>query len=679
MCFVRPNTVGVSGRAKHFRVRRGVKGGRRFIRRIHTVCVGRLSYVEHQLGANRNNLVYIFNDTLNNSCPIAKVPNETCETFPIPTLIQHRKKRIDNTSCRDGSNLLKIETSRVPIANTSGTLSLCTLNCRSSRNKSVSINDYIQSNNIDLMVLTETWLGSNTDNAILSELTPNGYNFTNNPRVDRRGGGLAIIHEKQVSVKPANKDAKYTNFEHLECSVGVKNKFIRIAVIYRPPPSKSNKFKNSVFFEEWTNYLDSLVLIPGELLITGVLNFHLDDPNDKDARTFTELLTEHGLKQHISDETHRLGHTLDVLITREDSPILQGTPFVADPGICDNNGNRSGDHLAIRTLLRLSKAPRERRTVTFRKIHDINIDKFRNDLDFSNVTYKEASVEKLIIHYNRVLTATIDVHAPQKSKEIVIRPNTPWFTDDLYSAKRDRRRAERTMRRTNLAVHNDIFNQKCMQVTKLIQHCKSQFYINKIQEIGSDSKQLFKLTNNLMGNTNLSVLPEHDSEIDLASKFGEFFIGKIQKIRENLCSLTKSPTMEVVLRADIKFDGIPLEAFEPVSIAEVCDIIGDAPTKSCELDPIPTNVLKQCLESPLPIVTEIINKSFSEASVPLDFKKAIVRPLIKGQGLDKDEFKNYRPVSNLPFLSKVLEKAVASRLEKHLNAYQLHDNVQSAY
>ncbi|XP_062582897.1 uncharacterized protein LOC134244661 [Saccostrea cucullata] len=401
--------------------------------------------------------------------------------------------------------------------------------------------------------------------------------------------------------------------------------------------------------------------------------------SQKISQIFRELLAEHGLKQHISDATHRLGHTLDVLITREDSSILKGIPFVADPGICDNNGNRSGDPLAIRTLLRLSKAPRERRTVIFRKIHDINIDNFRKDLDFSSVTYKEASVEKLIIHYNRVLTATIDVHAPLKSKEIVIRPNTPWFTDDLYSAKRDRRKAERLMRRTNLAVHKDIFNQKCMQVTKLIQHCKSQFYINKIQEIGSDSKQLFKLTNNLMGNTNLSVLLEHDSEIDLASKFGEFFIGKIQKIRENLCSLTKSPTREVVLRADIKFDGIPLEAFEPMSIAEVCDIIGDAPTKSCKLDPIPTNVLKQCSESILPIITEIINKSFSEASVPLDFKKAIVRPLIKRQGLDKDEFKNYRPVSNLPFLSKVLEKAVASRLEKYLNDYQLHDNVQSAY
>jgi hypothetical protein len=81
----------------------------------------------------------------------------------------------------------------------------------------------------------------------------------------------------------------------------------------------------------------------------------------------------------------------------------------------------------------------------------------------------------------------------------------------------------------------------------------------------------------------------------------------------------------------------------------------------------------------LPIITEIINRSFSNATVPASFKNAIVRPLIKRPGLDNDELKNYRPVSNLPFLSKILEKAVASRLDQHLNTNELNDHAQSAY
>ena len=69
----------------------------------------------------------------------------------------------------------------------------------------------------------------------------------------------------------------------------------------------------------------------------------------------------------------------------------------------------------------------------------------------------------------------------------------------------------------------------------------------------------------------------------------------------------------------------------------------------------------------------------AESTVPSMFKQAIVRPLLKKTGLDNNIFKNYRPVSNLPFLSKVLEKVVAMRLEEHLIKNQLHDPLQSAY
>jgi len=68
-----------------------------------------------------------------------------------------------------------------------------------------------------------------------------------------------------------------------------------------------------------------------------------------------------------------------------------------------------------------------------------------------------------------------------------------------------------------------------------------------------------------------------------------------------------------------------------------------------------------------------------ESKVPLSFKKANIRPLLKKPNLDKEELKSYRPVSNLPFLLKILEKLVAKRLETHLSSHRLHDNLQSAY
>ena len=65
--------------------------------------------------------------------------------------------------------------------------------------------------------------------------------------------------------------------------------------------------------------------------------------------------------------------------------------------------------------------------------------------------------------------------------------------------------------------------------------------------------------------------------------------------------------------------------------------------------------------------------------VPTEFKKAIVKPLLKKKGLDSENLKNFRPVSNLTFVSKVIEKVVASRLHEHINAYKLHEEMQSAY
>jgi protein-disulfide isomerase-like protein with CxxC motif len=99
-----------------------------------------------------------------------------------------------------------------------------------------------------------------------------------------------------------------------------------------------------------------------------------------------------------------------------------------------------------------------------------------------------------------------------------------------------------------------------------------------------------------------------------------------------------------------------------------------APLKSCELDPIPTPILTSCLDSLLPMITAIVNKSLEESHVPTS--TAVVRQLLKKLCLDKEEFKNYRPVSNLPFISKILQKVVSTRLEEHINSHSLQDNLQ---
>ena len=116
-----------------------------------------------------------------------------------------------------------------------------------------------------------------------------------------------------------------------------------------------------------------------------------------------------------------------------------------------------------------------------------------------------------------------------------------------------------------------------------------------------------------------------------------------------------------------------------MSEVEIDKIIKQSPSKSCDLDPLPTSLLKENMSSILPLITEIVNDSLSSGHVPEEFKVAHVTPLLKNTSLDKNVLKNYRPVSNLPFVSKVLERVVAKQLQNYLTVNNLHEPQQSAY
>ena len=127
------------------------------------------------------------------------------------------------------------------------------------------------------------------------------------------------------------------------------------------------------------------------------------------------------------------------------------------------------------------------------------------------------------------------------------------------------------------------------------------------------------------------------------------------------------------------FFGQSLVSFDKASQDEIKNIIIDSSTKHCDLDPIPTALLKTCIDDVLPCITHIINDSLTSGVVPACYKDALVKPLLKKTGLDHNILKNFRPVSNLPFLSKILEKVVLKRLISHLNNNNLNEVFQSAY
>ena len=169
-----------------------------------------------------------------------------------------------------------------------------------------------------------------------------------------------------------------------------------------------------------------------------------------------------------------------------------------------------------------------------------------------------------------------------------------------------------------------------------------------ILECDKDSKKLYKLALSLMGATKENPLPECNTKEDLANKFAEFFITKIQNIRDKLDSL---PVYE-------HNDSSPpkLSKFEPLMEEKIRQIIKAMPSKCCALDVIPTSLLKEVLESLLSNLTKLVNLSLEEGVFAEEWKLALVKPLLKIVGMDLINT-SYCPVLSLPFLSKVVEKS----------------------
>ena len=121
-----------------------------------------------------------------------------------------------------------------------------------------------------------------------------------------------------------------------------------------------------------------------------------------------------------------------------------------------------------------------------------------------------------------------------------------------------------------------------------------------------------------------------------------------------------------------------MTTFKLVTEAEVMTIIKEFGIKTSMEDPIPSKLLQSSIDVVLPVMTELINKSLQEGSVE-GVKESVIDPLLKKTELDIDEKKNYRPVNNLLFFSKMVERVVSDQLNKHMVKNALHESTQFGY
>ena len=383
------------------------------------------------------------------------------------------------------------------------------------------------------------------------------------------------------------------------------------------------------------------------LCITGDFNLHIDDPTDTYGCQFNDLLSSFGLINHITLPTHQAGHTLDLVITQNNQEIelrsIKPRYFLSD-------------HCFVCVEIIVAWPDVQRRKLSYCKFKS---------------------------QYNSRLFSLPNKHAPVKSKILTVYPRVPWFSPTIKSLKRDRRKAERSWR-------SDIFNPvSCskFQAAKIryrysLLAAKCSFFSDVIIEAEGDKKKLYLIIRSLTAVNSELPLPGHTSIQQLPGDFGQVSLKKDwgYKVELDIADHTYSPVSS-------SFNGHYFTKFRQLTEDEVRKLIMSSKSTMCELDPIPTSLLKGHISILLPLITKMVNLSLQTGVFPNEWKLALVTPLIKKPGLDTF-LRNYRPISNLCFVSKISQWVVISQQNEHMehncslpilsSAYRQGHSTQSA-
>ena len=457
------------------------------------------------------------------------------------------------------NNLIYVErTGTTGIKQHTEKMNIMLMNIQSIKSKELQLHKVIHEENIDLCVLTETWLSNNIEDDTwvkCSVLNNNNLKLANVNRISRKGGGVALVYNNNLKVKHLE-GANKMSFEYAIWGLEHKGSRITIVAIYRPPYSTTNQATVQSFFEEFTNWIETKSNEYNNIVVLGDFNIHINNDLDAEANRFKDIMEALGLQQHVSFATHRYGNTLDHIYTEI------GSTVVID--YC-KEGPILSDHTAIICGTNIQKGNITRQEVSYRKINGIDIEELSKDIKFDPDYYNNKTVDELVSVVERTLKEALDKHAPEVRRTVTIRQKTPWFNQQVLDQKRLVRQRERTWKKYKQQHHWEALTNEKKRYRSVLKKARCEAISTKVAECKSDIKSLYNLVNNITGGVKQNPLPKCKNDKCLADTFADYFIDKIQKIREVLDSQT--------LYDPIDQEAPTIEEFSPFTEEDIEEII----------------------------------------------------------------------------------------------------------
>ena len=537
-----------------------------------------------------------------------------------------------------------VELNPGPDKNKTGNISICQLNVHSLPDKLSAIKNSLTEHH-DIIALTETLLRPyHQQELAIKEFHP----VIRLDRHDRGGGGCAVYIRNTLH---------YTKLDFLETpeiealwlKIRSQNNLFILCVCYRPPGTPN------IFWETFQEQIDAAKQIGvNYILITGDLNA---DPNSENGPYLQQLADQNHFRIHVNEPTRITLNTatiLDQFVSNLQDMLYDVTVL---PPVSHN------DHCTISAQLKFKtyKPSAYKRHVWLYDKADF--DAFRRALQVFNwdICFETNDVDQVCNNWTQHFLSIAKQFIP--NRYVTIRPSdSPWYTKSLRKIKRKLDRIHGRAKRSNDPEIWGLYREKRNEYNREIKKAEHEYNLKLASELQNKSvstKQWWKLAKSFLGyNYNTSFPPIKDGDNihfdnkGKAQAFNDFFISHSTI---NTDGATLPNTLNV---AQSELSDVYIQESEILDILKSIDT-----SKSTGPDGISPRMLKEAAAVIYPSLCRLINLSLSSCKVPSEWKKAHVLPLHKKK--EKDILDNYRPVSLLSCVSKILERA----LFKHVFNY----------
>ena len=324
------------------------------------------------------------------------------------------------------------------------------------------------------------------------------------------------------------------------------------------------------------------------------------------------------------------------------------------------------DHYLVKTTLN-SVVDHSHKSITCRSFKSFDENQFKYDLEskLNELDYSVTDINELWLSWKNIFISTCDIHAPLTTFRVKDRQH-PWVDQEIVQKMRKRDNLHKTADANNDNVLYDKYRKVRNEINYDIKTSRKNYITNMINRNNVKEGNIWEAINLVRGKKLSNAIPKDlscEKINDCYAEVGE----QLASTFPDTPPLWKGPTSIYDFSFNSVMDDEVLTQLSMLENKSKTDVLG--------IDSKLLFISRFVITASL---TKLFNISLINGIVPLEWKKARVTPIFKGKG-DKNDCGNYRPLSVISFIAKILEKCIQKQLLFYLEQHDFITVDQSAY